>query len=269
MSDAALGVFDSGLGGLTVVKALRALCPNEAIVYLGDTARVPYGSRSAETIIKYALGCGRALARRDIKALVVACNTVSGVALEQLESALKLPVLGVIAPGARAGLAMGNVKRLGVMATRGTVESGAYPREVAKLDKTVTVVAQAAPLLVPLAEEGWIEGEVPRLVARQYLTPLRDAAVDAIILGCTHFPILRSAIEQEARSLWSSPVRIVDSAEATAEYVKGFLQGAKLEAKRQTPGNLELWVTDIPKSFSAVAERFLGEQVGAVEVIDL
>jgi glutamate racemase len=173
--DAPLGVFDSGLGGLTVVHALRQRCPQEDIVYLGDTARVPYGTRSPETVVRYALGCARVLIGRGVKAIVVACNTVSAVALDMLRVELDLPVLGVILPGARAGVAAAGGGAVGVLGTTGTIASGAYPRAVASLSTRAEVVGQAAPLLVSLAEEGWTEGEVPHLVARRYLEPLATA----------------------------------------------------------------------------------------------
>ncbi len=268
-ADAPLGVFDSGLGGLTVVRALRRECPEEDIVYLGDTARVPYGTRSPETVIRYALGCARVLTSRGVKAIVVACNTVSAVALDMLRVELDLPVLGVILPGARAAVAASRGHTVGVLGTTGTVASGAYPRAIASLSTRTEVVAQAAPLFVPLAEEGWIEGEVPRLVAQRYLTPLITAGARCLVLGCTHYPLLRHAIEAEAAALAGEPVAVVDSAHATATEVAAFLAERGQAAARDRRGELELLVTDLPKSFAVVAERFLGEPVGHVQQIDL
>jgi glutamate racemase len=262
-------VFDSGLGGLTVVRALRARCPAEDIIYLGDTARVPYGTRSAETVSRYAMGCARVLTARGVKALVIACNTVSAVALERLRIELDLPVLGVILPGARAGVAASGGRALGVLATTGTIASGAYLRAVASLTTRAEVAGQAAPLLVALAEEGWVEGEVPRLVARRYLEPLIGAGVQSIVLGCTHFPLLQGAIEAEARELAGWPIPIVDSASAIAEEVSAFLDERGHAARRERRGGLQLLVTDVPKSFATVAARFLGEPVEDVEPIDL
>lgn len=267
--DAPLGVFDSGLGGLTVVRALRARCPAEDIVYLGDTARVPYGTRSPETVIRYALGCSRVLIDRGVKAIVVACNTVSAVALDMLRVELDLPVLGVIVPGARAAVAASQGRTVGVLGTTGTITSGAYPRAVAALSTRTEVLGQAAPLFVPLAEEGWTEGEVPRLVARRYLEPLIAAGARCVVLGCTHFPLLREAIEAEARALAGEPVTIVDSAWATAEEVAAFLAERGQASPRARKGTLELLVTDLPKSFATVAARFLGEPVEQVLQIDL
>ena len=197
-NDAPLGVFDSGLGGLTVVRALRDALPGEHIVYLGDTARVPYGTKGAETVVKYALSCARHLVARNVKALVVACNTSrSAVAPERLRVELDIPILGVVEPGARAAVAATQAGRIGVLATAGTIASGAYPRAVAQVSTRAEVIGQAAPLLVPLAEEGWTEGEVPQLVVRRYLQPLAEAGVDVVVLGCTHYPLLRTVIEEE------------------------------------------------------------------------
>lgn len=267
-SDAPLGVFDSGLGGLTVVRALRERC-SEDIVYLGDTARVPYGTRSPDTVVRYALGCAKVLIERKVKAIVVACNTVSAVALDMLRVELDKPVLGVIEPGARAAVAAAGGRTIGVLGTTGTIASGAYPRAVASVSTRVDVVGQPAPLLVSLVEEGWLDGEVPTLAARRYLSPLIRAGAGCVVLGCTHFPLLREVIAAEAEALAGAPVRIVDSAEATADEVVAFLAERGLSTARQGPGSLELLVTDLPKSFAHVARRFLGEEVGSVEQIDL
>ncbi len=268
-ASAPLGVFDSGLGGLTVVRALRQRCPSEDIVYLGDTARVPYGTRSAETVVRYALGCARVLLARGVKAIVVACNTVSAVALEMLRIELDLPVLGVIVPGARAAVAASKGAPIGVLATTGTIMSNAYPRAVAALSTRAVVIGQPAPLLVPLAEEGWVEGQVPRLVAQRYLSPLVEKGARCIVLGCTHFPLLRGAIEDELTALSGAALTIVDSAGATADDVAEFLVERDLSAKRAERGKLDLLVTDVPKSFREVASRFLGEPVDEVHQIDL
>ncbi|MCC6527729.1 MAG: glutamate racemase [Polyangiaceae bacterium] len=280
---APLGVFDSGLGGLTVVRALRARLPAESIVYLGDTARVPYGSRSAATVRRYAVGCARLLARRGVKAIVVACNTVSAVALETLRAELDLPVSGVILPGARAAVAAARGRKVCVLGTVGTVASGAYTRAVAALSSRTEVMGIATPLLVGLAEEGWTEGEVPRLVVRRYLEPLgRDRGADAapgasaasarvgcVVLGCTHFPLFRSFIEEEAARALGEPVPVVDSATAAAEDVADFLASRELAAPGTAPGKLELCVTDVPVAFERVARSFLGEAVATVEQVDL
>jgi len=266
---APLGVFDSGLGGLTVVRALRERLPAESIVYLGDTARVPYGTRSKDTVIKYALSCSKVLIGRGVKTIVVACNTVSAVALDVLRIELDLPVLGVIEPGARAAALAAGGDVIGVLGTAGTIASGAYPRAVAAASTRAEVIGQAAPLLVPLVEEGWIDGDVPRLAVRRYLEPILARGARVIVLGCTHYPLLREVIEREAEALAGRPVRIVDSARATADDVAAFLKDRGLLAEGSGKGDLELLVTDLPKTFADVASRFLGEAVPRVKQIDL
>lgn len=269
LRQAPLGVFDSGLGGLTVVRALRERCPAESIVYLGDTARVPYGTKSADTVAKYAISCARLLVARGVKAIVVACNTVSAVALDALRVELDLPVLGVILPGARAAVAAAGGRPIGVLGTTGTIASGAYPRAIASLSTRAEVIGQPAPLFVPLAEEGWLDGEVPRLVARRYLEPVIARGARCVVLGCTHFPLLKDVIGDEAARLAGSPVTIVDSAHAAAEDVAAFLAERDAAAPEGGQASLELLVTDLPKSFSEVASRFLGGEIPSVSQVDL
>jgi glutamate racemase len=275
-ADAPLGVFDSGLGGLTVAAALRRALPRERIVYLGDTARVPYGSRSAQTVVRYARGCARLLLERGVKALVIACNTVSAVAVDILRAELDLPVLGVVEPGARAALGALTLAKqngpIGVLCTVGTVASGAYPRAVSQLSTRVAVVAQAAPLLVPLVEEGWLTGEVPRLAVRRYLEPLVAAKVSVIVLGCTHYPLLKQTIAEVAAELSGRAIPVVDSAEATAAAVQAWIADEKVEpaVTQPEPGKeLELLVTDLPKSFASMAEQMLGAGAPDVTQVDL
>ena len=266
--EALIGVFDSGLGGLTVVRALTERLPSERLVYLGDTARVPYGTRSPHTIIRYARSCGRSLAAHGIKMLVVACNTVSAVALDMLRIELDLPVIGVVEPGARAAARASDTKRIGVIATAGTVASGAYPRAVASADSRAEVIQMPAPLLVPLAEEGWVEGEVPTLVARRYLEPLVARGIDALVLGCTHYPILRTVIEAEARALAGRDIAVVDSGIAAADELAQALRDRGL-ARAGGEGSLRLQVNDGKGRFAEVASRFLGREVDEVDQIDL
>ncbi|HKY37094.1 MAG TPA: glutamate racemase [Polyangiaceae bacterium] len=275
-ADAPLGVFDSGLGGLTVAAALRRALPRERIVYLGDTARVPYGTRSAETVVRYARGCAKLLIERGVKALVIACNTVSAVAVDILRAELDFPVLGVVEPGARAALAalsgQGGAGPIGVLGTVGTVASGAYPRAVSQLSTRVEVVAQAAPLLVPLVEEGWLTGDVPRLAVRRYLEPLVAANVSVIVLGCTHYPLLKALIAEQAAELSGRAIPVVDSAQATAAAVQGWIDGEKIVPAQSAPSGgdeLTLLVTDLPKSFAATAEQMLGTGAPRVTQVDL
>ena len=278
-----LGVFDSGLGGLTVVRALRAVMPEEAIVYLGDTARVPYGTKSADTILKYARSCAAVLTERGVKALVVACNTASAVGVDMLRAELDLPVVGVIEPGARAAVDIaerlsreGDPRsgRVGVLGTARTIASGAYPRAVAALSTRVEVVGSAAPLLVPLVEEGWLEGEVPRLAVERYVAPLVEADVGSIVLGCTHYPLLKDTIAEAAVRLSGRSVSVVDSARATAEAVAALLEARDLRIARRggasaEPAALTLLVTDVPASFAAMAERCLGVPAPEVTLVDI
>jgi glutamate racemase len=281
-SAAPLGVFDSGLGGLTVARALLQALPNERIIYLGDTARVPYGTRSAQTVVRYARGCSELLIGRGVKGIVVACNTVSAVAIDILRAEFDLPIIGVIEPGARAALAAvasvtvakgaEKAPKIGVLGTTGTVASGAYPRAVGQLSTRYEVVALAAPLLVPLTEEGWIEGEVPRLVVRRYVEPLIAAGASVIVLGCTHFPLLKGLIAEAACELAGHPIPIVDSAEATAAVVAEWIADERLAptTSQVVPERqLELLVTDLPASFSVVAGRFLGGDASQATQVDL
>jgi glutamate racemase len=257
---------------------LRAL-PNERIVYLGDTARVPYGTRSPETVIRYARGCATVLIERGVKALVIACNTVSAVALELLRAELDLPVLGVVRPGAETAVRAleklvhterEGLPKVGVLGTLGTVASGAYARAVAQVSTRVEVVAQAAPLLVPLVEEGWIDGEVPRLAVRRYVEPLIAAGAGVIVLGCTHYPLLKPVIAAVARELSGRAIPIVDSAEATAEAVRAAIDEQRILPATAAPAErLSLLVTDLPASFAAVASAFLGTETPPVQQIDL
>lgn len=277
MSDARpLGVFDSGVGGLTVLRALRAGLPDEPTVYLGDTARVPYGTRSASTVIKYALNNARTLVKQaDIKLLVVACNTVSAVALDALRADLPIPVIGVIDAGARAALsASSSSSSIAVIATAGTARSGAYPRALAAQGHTGAVVAVKAPLLVPLAEEGWTSGDVPRLVVTRYLESL-PKDVDVVVLGCTHYPLLKGVI-QEALTALRPGARVVDGAAATTEEVRQALAQQQMTSlpptkTTSTTKKHRLLVTDAPEQMAALAPAFLGSVVDAadVELVDV
>jgi glutamate racemase len=276
--NAPLGVFDSGLGGLTVVRALRKACPSEDIIYLGDTARVPYGTRSAETVVRYARRAAHELTERGVKSLVLACNTVSAVALEILRAELDMPVLGVVEPGAgaavQAALALGArgeepLPRIGVLGTAGTIRSGAYPRAVAALSTRLEVLGEPAPLLVPLVEEGWLEGQVPELAVERYIAPLIHGGARVLVLGCTHYPLLEPVFRQVSERLSPRPPVIVDSAKATADVVQAWLSSGKILRATERIGTLTVLVTDQPSGFQRVADLFLGEHSPRVEQIDL
>lgn len=271
-----IGVFDSGLGGLTVVREIRRALPNESIVYLGDTARVPYGTRSSATVIRYAQGCARLLIDHGIKALVVACNTVSAVALDLLRADLDLPVLGVVLPGARAAVTAateleerrGKPVNIGVIGTASTIASGAYPRAVASLSTRFEVHGAPAPLLVPLVEEGWTDGPVPRLAVERYLEPLVARSAGVLVLGCTHYPLLLDTIQGVAQQLSPEGMVVVDSAQATAMALAQLLQERGLERAESDP-SLELLVTDVPGTFRESASRFLGATHVAPVQVDI
>jgi glutamate racemase len=257
----AIGIFDSGVGGLTVQKAIIERLPGADTVYLGDTARVPYGTKSPEVVTQYSLRNARFLLGREVELLVVACNTASAVALPALREALRVPVLGVVEPGARAAARASTGGRIGVIGTESTVASGAYQAAIRAARSHAEVVAQACPLFVPLAEEGWTEpeDEVVRAVARRYLAPFRDGRVDALVLGCTHYPLLREAIAAELPG-----VTLVDSAAAIAAEV-----AAQLAASSSGAGLHRFYVTDTPARFLRVARRFLGAEVPAAEQVDI
>jgi len=271
-ADGPIGVFDSGIGGLTVYKALRdALPPGERMVYLGDTARVPYGTRSDATVVRYALEGGRFLARRGVKALVVACNTMSAVALDDLRT-MGRPVVGVIDPGVEAACRATRGGVIGVIGTAATVKSGAYPRAIARRRPEASVVARACPLFVPLAEEGWVDNEVARATARLYLGDLRGGGIDTLVLGCTHYPLLKQVIGETM----GPGVTLVDSAEATAAAVRSLLADAGLLAPGGgAPGDLHtgdgdhFFVTDSSERFREVGARFLGRRLERLELVDL
>jgi glutamate racemase len=257
-----LGIFDSGVGGLTVQKAILERLPWLETVYLGDTARVPYGTKSPEVVTQYSLRNARFLVARKVDALVVACNTASAVALPALREALDIPVLGVVEPGARVAALASRSGRIGVIGTSSTIGSGAYQRALQERRPGVQVVAQACPLFVPLAEEGWTdpEDEVVRATARRYLAPLLSAGVDTVVLGCTHYPLLQPAIALELPG-----VRLVDSAASIAAEVAERLPLAREDGHTRH----QFFVTDVPGRFLAVAERFLGRPVEAAEQVDI
>jgi glutamate racemase len=252
-------VFDSGIGGLTVVRALRQLLPRESIVYLGDTARLPYGTKSAETITRYALEDAGFLVARGVKLVVVACHSASSVALDELARRLEVPVMGVIQPGARAVVAATRSNRVGVIGTRATIGAAAYERAIRAERPNVEILARPCPLFVPLAEEGWTDDAVAEAVARRYLEGLRDEGIDALLLGCTHFPLLAPVIGR----VLGPGVALVDSSEATAAEAARLLEESGLAAGAGMP-SLKWYLTDLHPGFGPVAARFLGEEPGEV-----
>lgn len=260
----AIGVFDSGVGGLTVLKSVMDRLPHESTVYLGDTARVPYGTKSAEVVTRYSLKNAEFLLAQEIKLLVVACNTASSVALPQLAARLPVPVLGVIEPGARAAAARSRTGRIGVIGTPGTIRSGAYQRALETARPGASVKAKACPLFVPLAEEGWTHGDVPRLVAREYLEELGQDSVDTLVLGCTHYPLLGEIISE----VMGERVELVDSADATADAVASVLEARGQLASSGSAAH-RYFVTDVPERFTDVGTRFLRRPIPSVEQVDI
>ncbi len=257
-----IGVFDSGIGGLTVVSALRALLPNESIFYLGDTARVPYGGKSATTVQRYSLEIAKILLQENAKTVVVACNTASAVALTRLTESVPVSVTGVILPGAQAAVAATRTGHIGVIGTRATINSGAYERALRSLESQIVVTARACPLLVPLIEEGWLESKITDEIIMQYLGPLVDEGIDTLVLGCTHYPLLRNAIAR----LLGSDITLVDSAQNCANAVRELLIRENLRAPEANAGSLQVALTDPPDNFLRVAREALQLEVGEVQL---
>jgi glutamate racemase len=261
-----IGVFDSGFGGLTVARALAARLPRESILYFGDTARVPYGSKSPDTVRRFSRESARLLLAWDVKLLVIACNTATAHAEETLRRELDIPVVGVIEPGASAAVAATQTGRIGVLGTAGTIASGAYDLAVRRrLGEDGRVYAQPCPLFVPLVEEGWTDHPVTRMVAAEYLRPLKQVDVDVIVLGCTHYPLLRSVLEEEV----GPSVTLVDSGEETAEAVARILLEQELETSAADPPAHAFFVSDSPLRFREFGRRFSGGLVDTVSHVDI
>ncbi|MEY2546098.1 MAG: glutamate racemase [Verrucomicrobiota bacterium] len=257
-----IGVFDSGIGGLTVVKALRDVLPNEDIFYLGDTARVPYGNKSAETVERYAIELANILTREDAKVIIVACNTVSSVAIPKLRAHVSVPVIGVIEPGAQAAIATTRNRHVGVIGTRATIRSGAYENALRALNVHARVTSRACPLLVPLIEEGLLDDKVTDQVIARYLEPMIAEGIDTLVLGCTHYPLLAPAI---ARSL-GEEVKLVDSAQNCATAVRNLLDRQSLRSTCSGGGSLRVALTDAADNFLNVARDALQLEIGEVEL---
>lgn len=259
----AIGVFDSGVGGLTVVKELIRCLPDENIIYFGDTARVPYGIKSKETVIRFSIENILFLLKYDVKLICVACNTVSSFALPVIKHHFKVPIIGVLSPGVREAVYATRNKHIGVIGTKGTIKSRSYEDEIKHLDPDVKVTAVACPLFVPFVEEGWVSGDVVSTVAREYLKPLKDADVDTLILGCTHYPLLKPVIKE----IMGRDVTLIDSAKQVAIEVKKTLsQEGRLNRGRR--GRHQFFVSDNPEWFSGLAQRFLGSPLKDVKKVN-
>lgn len=260
-----IGVFDSGVGGLTVVRALMERLPLENIIYFGDTARVPYGVKSVATIEQFTEQITRFLLQRDVKMLIIACNTMAAVAAHVVHRlARDVPVLDVIEAGARAAVAESSGGRIGVIGTPTTINSNAYARRIHALDPSARVYSQACPLFVPLVEEGWLDHEVTRLTAQEYLRPVLAEEVDSLVLGCTHYPLLKPLL----RDVAGPAVKLIDSAVTTAEFAAQRLHHEGLAQRGGAPASYHYVVSDVPLRFQTIGERFLGRSLGQVEKVD-
>ena len=264
-SAAPIGVFDSGIGGLTVVRELMRQLPNESIIYFGDTARVPYGPKSPDTVLRYSREITGFLREQGVKALVIACNTATAHALAALREENDLPIIGVIEPGSRAAARSTISGRVGVIGTQGTINSRAYERAIAAVAPNAQITALACPLFVPLAEEGWLDTEATRLIAKEYLAPIAERHVDTLVLGCTHYPLLKEVI---GRSV-GREVRLIDSAAETAAETATTLRDAGLAHAATDDARYRFIASDAPEQFLRVGQRFLGSSIDRVETVTL
>jgi len=262
--DRPIGIFDSGIGGLTVVKEVAKLLPHEKIVYFGDTARVPYGVKSKETIVKYSIENTLFLLKKKVKMIVVACNTSSSLALPEIRRHFKIPMMGVIGPGAKEAVYATKNGRIGVIGTRATVNSGAYETEIRRLDPRVRVFAEACPMFVPVVEEGWVNDPVAEKIAEKYLAPLKARKVDTLILGCTHYPLLKPLLHR----LMGPGVRLIDSAQQVAAEVRQVLAQEGLMSGRRGRPRHSYYVSDEVAIFENVARRFLGGELRGIRKVN-
>ena len=260
--EAPVGVFDSGIGGLTVAHAVMQQLPRESVTYFGDTARVPYGPKSPETVRRYSLEIASFLVEQQVKTLVVACNTATAHALAALRESLTIPVIGVIEPGARAAVRATRNGHVGVIGTAGTIKSGAYERALRALEPSLRITARACPLFVPIVEEGWMDHEATRLIAREYLAPILSEEVDTLVLGCTHYPLLKQVIADVV----GPDVKLIDSAEETAKETAVVLHDARLTAEGYAVPAYRFIASDDPLMFLQLGQRFLGDAIDSVEV---
>ncbi|MGB9715851.1 MAG: glutamate racemase [Thermodesulfovibrionales bacterium] len=263
--DRPIGVFDSGIGGLTVLKEITKEMPNESTIYLGDTARVPYGIRSPETVTRYSLENTRFLSSKDIKLLVVACNTASSVSLESIKKSISVPIVGVIEPGAKAAVRNTKNKRVGVIGTEATIRSNSYAKLIKSLDRDIEVFQLPCPLFVPIVEEGWTEGEIAIMIAEKYLKNIKDKYIDTLVLGCTHYPLLKGVISK----VMGEDVILIDSAVEVAKESREILEASDLRNDRQEDGLMEFYVTDSPERFLKVGELFLGKRINNIDMVNL
>ncbi len=266
MSSSYIGIFDSGLGGLTAVKELMQLMPDEPIVYFGDTGRVPYGSKSNDTIIKYTKSDINFLTTFDLKLIIVACGTASTIALPHVKDGLGVPIFGVADAAAKAAAAATKNKKVGIIGTAGSIRSGAYERLIAAENPEIETVSAACPLFVPLVETGHVTGEIARLTAEEYLIPLREKGIDTLVLGCTHYPLLKEVVQE----VMGDGVCLIDPGQVTASFVKDYLKEHGLVADQKPSRQYRFYVSDCPDDFIALGSAFLQQEIpGGVEKIDI
>lgn len=267
-AQAPIGIFDSGIGGLTVVKEVMRQLPNETIIYLGDTARVPYGTKSDRTIKAFTLQCCLFLLEHHVKMIIIACNTASAVALDFIARMFRIPVIGVIMPGSRAAVEWSLHRQIGVIGTHTTINSLAYTRTIHQLAPDAKIFAQACPLFVPLAEEGWIDHPITHQVCTEYFRFFKNTSIDCLVLGCTHYPLLKLPIQKVINTITGREIRLIDSAIETAKLARQTLELHQIENKGRRKKNL-FFVTDLPKNFQKTGELFLGEKMEHVEMINV
>lgn len=260
-----IGIFDSGIGGLTVLKEIINELPHENTIYLGDTARVPYGIRSPETVTRYSFENTKFLFSKDVKLLVIACNTASSISLDSIQKNTSIPVIGVIEPGAKTAVKTTKNKKIGVIGTEATIRSQAYMRAIKNLDNTIEVFSLACPLFVPLVEEGWTDGKIAFLVAKKYLDNIKDKGIDTLVLGCTHYPLLKNVI----MDVMGKDIALIDSAIETSHEVHNKLKRLKLKKETQNATIREFYVTDSPEKFLKLGEQFLGQTIEHIQKVEV
>jgi glutamate racemase len=263
ISNRPIGIFDSGIGGLTVLKEILRVLPEENTIYLGDTARVPYGIRSPETVIRYSFENTKFLSSKDIKILVVACNTASSVGIDAIRSRVSIPVVGVIEPGAKAAVRATRSKKIGVIGTEATIRSSAYAKAIKGIDESIEVIGLSCPLFVPLVEEGWTEGDIAAMVAEKYLADLKNRDVDTVVLGCTHYPLLKKVIAE----VMGAEVQLIDSAIEISREIRVILEDLGIKRDTKSHSFREYYVTDSPQRFLKVGEKFLGQDIDHIEKV--
>ncbi|MBL7072056.1 MAG: glutamate racemase [Candidatus Omnitrophica bacterium] len=259
-----IGIFDSGLGGLTVLKEIRKILPGEDIIYFGDTARVPYGAKSRDTVIKFSVQNADFLVGLGVKMIVAACNTSSSFSLPTLRRRYNIPVVGVIGPGAKGAAGATRKLKVGVIGTKATISSDIYKKEIKKINPKIDVIGASCPLFVPLVEEGWLNTDVTEVIARRYLAPLKQKGIDSIVLGCTHYPLLKPVISR----IFGKNVSVIDSASQTAKAVKKILDNNGI-SNNSGQARCRFYVSDEPELFRKIGSRFLGSRINSVKRVEV